>query len=216
MARAIKPILLLAASAMALAACTSPGGTTGPKTQNGVAIGGLLGAFLGASRSEGNSGQNTVVGAIAGATVGGLIGQELDRQETALRASIGNNAVSIVNTGSKLVVTLPEDITFDTGSAVVRPALRTDIQALASNLGDFPDTTVVIIGNTDNIGAAEFNQRLSARRANSVFEILAQGGVAIDRMRAYGRGEDDPKASNLTAEGRAQNRRVEIIIRPAG
>jgi len=211
---AAKPVLFLTISALALSACTAPDGTPRPKTTNGAVIGGVLGGLLGASRGGDNRKEAMVVGAMLGAAAGGLIGQELDRQEEALRASIGNGQVGIVNTGKELIVTLPEDITFDTGSATVRASLRSDLQALAANLNDFPNTTVDIIGHTDNVGAASFNQQLSSQRANSVFSILSDGGVAHSRMRAIGRGEDEPIATNLNAEGRAKNRRVEIIIRP--
>ena len=78
----------------------------------------------------------------------------------------------------------------------------------------YPDTTVNVVGHTDNVGAAGYNQDLSARRANAVASVLINGGVAPSRIRAFGRGEEAPIATNLTAEGRQQNRRVEIIILP--
>ncbi len=71
-----------------------------------------------------------------------------------------------------------------------------------------------MIGHTDNTGTAAYNQDLSQRRASSVASVLRDSGVPGARIAAYGRGEDQPVASNLTPEGRAQNRRVEIIIRP--
>ena len=209
------PALTLAASALLLAACTTTDGDPLPKTTEGAVVGGVVGAILGAT-AGGNKKNNIVMGAALGATAGALIGQELDRQEKALRASIGNGEVGIVNTGRELVVTLPEAITFDTGSAVLRGTLRDDLVALADNLNDFPDTTVDIIGHTDNVGDAGSNQRLSTRRAEAVYQVLLNAGVSGARMRAIGRGESEPKASNLTAEGRAANRRVEIIIRPRG
>ena len=214
MIRAPKTFLILAISAVALAACTAPDGSPRPKTTNGAIIGGLLGGIIAADRGGDRKADNVILGAALGAAVGGLIGQELDRQEQALRASLNNGQVGIVNTGNELIVTLPEAITFDTGSAVVRSSLRADLHALSANLNDFPNTTVDIIGHTDNVGAAGFNQQLSAQRANSVFNIFSEGSVAHSRMRAFGRGEDEPIASNLSAEGRAQNRRVEIVIRP--
>ena len=71
-----------------------------------------------------------------------------------------------------------------------------------------------VVGHTDNTGSAAHNQALSERRANAVADVLMNGGVAFSRIQTYGRGEDQPLASNLTAEGRAQNRRVEIVILP--
>jgi len=208
-----KPILLFTLGAFTLAACTTPDGSPRPNTTEGAVIGGIMGGLIG-SLQGGKKRNNVILGTAIGATIGGLIGQELDRQEEALRASIGNGEVSIVNTGSELIVTLPEAITFDTGSSVVRASLQSDILALARNLNDFPDTTVDIIGHTDNVGDAGFNQQLSAQRADSVYILLSDSGVPTHRMRAIGRGENEPKASNLSDDGRAQNRRVEIIIRP--
>ena len=96
----------------------------------------------------------------------------------------------------------------------MRPDLRVELRALADSLIKFPDTTVDVIGHTDNTGAASYNQELSARRASSVTAVLIDSGVTSSRLRSYGVGEDQPVASNLTPEGRAQNRRVEIVIRP--
>lgn len=212
---ATRSLTLLSIGAIALAACTAPDGTRRPKTGEGALIGGIIGGILGAGAS-GDKRSNVIVGAAVGAALGGVIGQELDRQEQALRDSMSNGQVRIVNTGSELIVTLPEAITFDTASAEVRPGLHGDLAALARNLNDFPDTTVDIIGHTDNVGNAGYNQQLSAERADAVLAILIGGGVEPSRLRAIGRGENEPVASNLTEVGRAENRRVEIIIRPRG
>ncbi len=206
------PLLALTICATTLAACSEPTGTGG-RTLDGAVIGGALGAIIGSQTGKKTVG-NAALGAVIGATIGGTIGQELDRQEAALRASLDSDQVGVVNTGSELVVTLPEAITFDTGQSYVRDSLRNDLAALSSNLNEFPNTTVDVIGHTDNVGAASFNQELSARRAESVSLILTENGVASGRQRAFGRGEDEPKATNLTPEGRAANRRVELIIRP--
>lgn len=213
MLRFSKSVLLVILGAFTLAACTAPDGAPRPKTTEGALIGGIVGGILGLG-AGGNKKNNVIIGTAIGATLGGLAGQELDRQEEALRASLSNGEVGIVNTGSALVVTLPESITFDTGSALLRSDLRDDLVALADNLNQFPDTTADITGHTDNVGAAGFNQKLSTARAEAVFAVLNNAGVQADRMRAIGRGESEPKASNLSQAGRAQNRRVEIIIRP--
>ena len=144
---------------------------------------------------------------------GAGIGTLLDRQEAELRESLGSNA-TIVNNGNQLIVTLPQDILFATGDATLSGALRGDLTALASSINRYPDTTVNVIGHADNTGGAAFNQDLSARRAQAVSSVLIQSGVSPNRIRSIGRGEDAPIASNLNAEGRAQNRRVEITITP--
>lgn len=198
---------------LALAGCVDPNDPN-YNAEKGALIGAGVGAVAGLLRGPGDQTSNVAVGAAAGAVVGGLIGQRLDKQEAALRAELGDDRVQIVNTGKELVVTMPQDILFDVDSVFVRAALRDDLAALARNLQTYPKTTVDIIGHTDNTGAAAYNQNLSARRANAVAAILVENGVAAQRLRAIGRGEDAPIASNLTEEGRAQNRRVEIIIRP--
>ena len=155
-----------------------------------------------------------MLGAAAGAAVGGAIGYSLDQQAADLRASMANNRIQIDNRGDYLLVTMPEGILFATDSAAVRADLQADIRALARNLQEYRDSTVEVVGHTDNTGSAEYNQDLSARRASAVAGILLEQGVAPSRVRSIGRGEDQPVATNLTPEGRAQNRRVEIFIRP--
>ena len=109
---------------------------------------------------------------------------------------------------------MPQDILFATDSASLRPDLTSDLMTVASSLNEYPRTTVQVIGHTDNTGDAAYNQQLSARRASSVANILIQNGVSAGRIQSFGRGEDQPRASNLTPEGRQQNRRVDIVILP--
>nr|WP_245781179.1 OmpA family protein [Celeribacter neptunius] len=185
------------------------------KTTQGAVVGAALGGIAAAATSGDNDKlAKTAVGAMIGGAIGGAIGQQLDKQAADLRQDLGNDNVSIVNTGSQLIVTMPQDILFATDSAVVVPSLQNDLRSLAYNLQDYPNTTVQVIGHTDNTGSAAYNQELSTRRASAVATILTANGVSPNRIRAYGRGEDQPIATNLTPEGRAQNRRVEIIITP--
>ena len=109
---------------------------------------------------------------------------------------------------------MPEGILFATGSAAVQGAVQNDLYAVADSLNRFPNSRIEVVGHTDNVGAAAFNQDLSNRRASAVAAILQNAGVSGARIVAYGRGEDVPVASNLTPEGRQQNRRVEIVIIP--
>lgn len=183
------------------------------KTTQGATIGAALGGILGAT-SKDDKLAKAAVGAAIGGAIGGAIGQQLDKQAADLRQDLGNDNVQIVNTGSQLVVTMPQDILFSTDSAVVVPSLQDDLRTLAYNLQDYPSTTVQVIGHTDNTGSAAYNQELSSRRASAVATILTANGVAPGRVVAFGRGEDAPIATNLTPDGRAQNRRVEIIITP--
>jgi outer membrane protein OmpA-like peptidoglycan-associated protein len=163
---------------------------------------------------SGGSGRGAVIGGILGGLVGGAVGDDLDRQEAALRQQLGGSGVSIVNTGSQLIVTLPEAITFPVDSAQLKSSFVSSLNALARNLQQYPNTTVEVVGHTDSTGAASYNQQLSERRALSVRSVLLNAGVSGGRLRAYGQGENSPVASNGSSAGRQQNRRVEIFITP--
>ncbi len=202
---------------MVLTACDQMQDPNNPNrnTQSGAAVGAGLGALVGLA--TGDSALERRQGALAGAVIGGGLGAiggaSLDRQEAELRQELGSNA-QIVNNGEQLIVTLPQDILFATDSATLTGGLRSDLTALASSINRYPDTTINVIGHADNTGSANYNQDLSARRAQAVSSVLIQSGVQPFRIRSIGRGEDSPIASNLTPEGRAQNRRVEITITP--
>lgn len=213
-----KPFFLLAGvSLIALTACTEPTGMGDPNdpnrnTRSGAVVGGMLGAATGALVSD-NRARGAVIGGILGAGTGAIVGNNLDKQEAELRRDLGNQA-RITNTGDRLIVSMPQDILFATDSATLRSDLQGDLRTIAGSLNSYPDTTVQVIGHTDNTGAAAYNQALSERRANAVAGVLINGGVSAGRIRTFGAGEDQPVASNLTPEGRAQNRRVEVVIVP--
>ncbi len=210
------PLALAAVSALALTACQAPlPGQTNDNARQGALVGAGLGAVLGAVTGDNRDERirNAAIGGALGAGLGAIGGSNLDRQEAELRQQLGAN-VGIVNNGSNLTVTLPQDILFAVDSASLTSALQNDLRAVAASLNRYPDTTVNVIGHTDNTGAAAYNQDLSQRRAQAVSSVLVNAGVAPARVRAIGRGEDQPIASNLTPEGRQQNRRVEIIITP--
>lgn len=209
--------LLCAASALVLVTACS--GTGGPNdninTRGGAATGAALGALVGAATGDtkGERRQQALIGAALGAGIGASVGSALDRQEEELRRALGGN-VGIVNNGNNLTVTLPQDILFATNSTAVSPGAQNSIFTLANSLQRYPGSTVNVIGHTDNVGDALFNQDLSQRRAAAVTSILISAGVSPARIRSVGRGEDAPIATNLTPDGRAQNRRVEVIITP--
>ncbi|MDU9004090.1 OmpA family protein [Sedimentitalea todarodis] len=205
------------AASLVLSACNDPsalGGTADPnaKAKQGALLGAVVGAGL--SAATGGEGGNILLGAAAGAAAGGIVGNELDKQAAELRSQLASDGITITNAGDRLIVTLPQDITFATDSADVTPSLRADIGRVAQNLLRYPDSTVQVVGHTDSTGDATYNLGLSLRRANSVASILQNGGVSSGRINTYGKGEEQPLASNLTAEGRAQNRRVEIVVIP--
>ncbi|MFO7919293.1 OmpA family protein [Rhodobacteraceae bacterium W635] len=203
-------------STLGLAAC-EPAYMQDPnqnRTRDGAIIGGMLGAFLGANADDDNQGRNALLGAAAGAAAGGAIGYSLDQQAADLRNEMSNENIVIDNQGDQLLVTMPQGILFDTDSAAIRASLQSDLRALARNVQRYPDSTIDVVGHTDNTGSAGYNQDLSARRATAVAGVLLEQGVAPSRVRSFGRGESEPVDTNLTPEGRQQNRRVEIFIRP--
>ena len=210
----------LAGSALLiLSGCVTPESAANSKpddnTTAGTIMGGLIGAIAGMEMSsKGDRKKGAIVGAIVGAAAGNAIGQTLDEQAADLRRDLNNNQVNVTNTGSELIVTMPQDILFALDSAAVRSDLRRDLGVVAGNLQAYPNSTISIEGHTDNTGTANYNRILSQRRANAVADILVNNGVPPARLYAVGRGEDEPVASNLSATGRAQNRRVEIVIRP--
>lgn len=217
MAFAKTPLLGAAAALALLSACTEPGSyqpLQSERVQNGAAIGGLIGAGVGALAADDDKLETALVTGAVGALVGGVIGNELDKQAAELRQEIDNQSVTIVNAGDRLIVTFPNDITFATDSAVVAPALRSDLAAVSGSLRRYPGSIVRVIGHTDSDGDADYNQALSERRANAVADVIQAGGVPYNRLAIIGRGENDPVASNLTPEGKAQNRRVEVEIIP--
>ncbi|TCK99967.1 outer membrane protein OmpA-like peptidoglycan-associated protein [Shimia isoporae] len=207
-------LTLCSVSLVALTACTDPAyvtsgdGNTTNKAASGAIIGGILGAGLSAATKN-----DPLIGAAVGAGAGALIGNSLAKQEAELRKQLDSD-VRIENTGDRLILTMPQDILFDVDSATVSASLEDDLYKVASSLNDYPDTTVQVLGHTDNTGTAAHNQGLSQRRANAVADVLMTGGVPFGRIESIGRGEDQPIASNLDEAGRHQNRRVEIVILP--
>lgn len=199
------------AVALLLAGCAKPYGS-GEVAGNGAVVGGLTGGAAG--QPLGDEPQPSVLGSILGAATG-ILGGSLDDQARELRAALGSEA-SVVNTGRELVVTLPESVTFDVGSAVLRPDFRPAVMSLSRSLQDHPGTMVIVTGHTDNAGSAEANQRLSEDRAAAVGRILVETGTPAQRIRTFGRGFSEPVASNEAASGRAANRRVVVTIRPEG
>lgn len=213
------PLLAASVGVMALGACaTDQYGqpTQLSRAQQGVIGGAAIGAIYGATRDSNSSGRgrDALKGAIVGGAAGGLVGSALDAQARALQSQMTTPGVQVVNTGQTLNVTLPEGVLFAFDSAAVSGPAQSDLYALARNLQQYPNSTVQVIGHTDSTGAAAYNMDLSQRRARAVAGILTAGGVSPNRIATQGVGATQPVASNDISAGRAQNRRVEIIIRP--
>ncbi|MDO6588799.1 hypothetical protein DS901_14610 [Loktanella sp. D2R18] len=212
------PLAIAASALMFVTACdgTAPNGNQ--NAQQGALIGAAAGAAAGllTNRDRSNADRNraALLTAAAGAGIGAAIGNNMDKQAEELRASLGNG-VGVTRQGDNLIVTLSQDILFATDSTAVSGASQTDLRIVAQSLNNYPNTTVNVVGHTDNTGTAAYNFDLSQRRAQAVAGVLRSGGVSSSRIRAIGAGEDQPIASNQNASGRAANRRVEIIITPS-
>ena len=209
--------LTIAAMALGLAAaCTTTdqyGNVTQNRTGTGILAGAAAGALLG-TLAGGDDRRNALIGAGIGALAGGAVGNYMDRQEEAFRNRLRGSGVSVRRVGNELVLTMPSDVTFATGSAQLSPRFGPVLNDVADVLQTYPATYVNVIGHADSVGAADFNQRLSERRASAVAGDLITRGVLRDRLFVAGMGETQPIASNDNDAGRAANRRVEITIAP--
>lgn len=218
----IKSLLVVgSAAAIALSACTPVdqySANPNQRTKEGALTGAAIGAGLGVLTGRGGKDKldRAVIGGAIGALAGGVIGSNLDRQASELQAELNDNRIRIINEGNQLRVVMPEGILFATDSAAIQGSIRNDLYTVADNLNRYPNTRVEVVGHTDNTGSAAYNQDLSERRAAAVAAVLRGAGVSGGRIVSYGRGESAPVASNLTPEGKAQNRRVEILIIPNG
>ena len=211
-----KTLAVAAAAGLALAGCNDPRIQDNQNQLAGAGVGALAGALIGGEVASDDS-RGRLIGGIIGAAAGATIGAQLDQQERALRESqFGQSGAVIQNTGNELLVTLPEQVTFDFDSDVVKDRFRGPLAQLATNLNQFPNSTIQIVGHTDDQGDTQYNQGLSERRARSVANILVGNGVSSGRISTFGAGEFSPVASNSTAAGRQQNRRVVITITPTG
>ena len=205
--KSIRLTFAVCLAAMLVAACANT-----PKWQKGAAIGGAAGAGAGAiigHQSDHKVG-GAIIGGAVGAVAGGLIGAQLDKQQAAL------SEVADVERPSEneLVVTLHEKILFDVNEYTLKPGGQDNIARIADILMQYPDFLIVVEGHTDSTGSETYNQWLSEKRAETVADALTARGVNPGRVQMMGYGEMRPVATNETAEGRQQNRRVEIHITP--
>lgn len=186
------------------------------RTTTGAGIGALAGAVL-SSATGGNAGTGAVVGAGIGALGTYIWSRHMDEQKRAMEQATQGTGVSVVQTAdNQLKLDIPSDISFDTGSAVVKPNLRPILDRFAEGLRNNPRAEVRIVGHTDSTGSDAVNNPLSQDRAASTRDYLVARGVPFDRFMVEGRGSHQPVAGNDTAEGRARNRRVEIFVGEKG
>jgi len=180
--------------------------------RTGAAVGAGGGAVVGGviGKVAGSTAKGAIIGAVVGGTAGALIGARMDRQAKELEQNIPGATVERVGEG--IQVTFASGMLYDFDSDVVKTDSRTNLRELASSLGKYPDTDVVIIGHTDQVGSSSYNQGLSERRAQAAASYLGSQGVSTGRIITRGLGETEPMATNDSEAGRAINRRVEIAI----
>ena len=215
-----KLVLGLTAIAFVLAGCettdTSNGLRTRSNTQTGALIGAAAGAAAGAlsNRKADQARRNAVIGAGIGALAGAGVGAYMDRQNKDLRAKLEGHGVYVTRRGDDIVLNMPGDITFASGSADLSASFMPVLNDVGTILNQYPSTYIDIVGYADSQGSDAYNLDLSNRRANAVAGYLVGQKVMAERIYVAGMGEAHPIASNDTPEGRAKNRRVEITLRP--
>lgn len=217
----MKLLKVLGAPALAMCVLLSTGCSSMTNTGKGAAIGGgggaALGAGLGALIGGGKGAAiGTAIGAAVGAGAGVLIGKKMDKQQAELQAELAKQAevekVTDSNGLQAIKVTFNGGILFPTNGTTLSTGAKTDLSKFAASLINNPQTNVQIYGYTDDTGTLAVNERVATGRADAVRNYLLNSGVAATRLSAEGLPMQDYIASNATAEGRAQNRRVEIYI----
>ncbi|WP_417763556.1 OmpA family protein [Shewanella sp.] len=185
------------------------------KAASGAAIGAVAGAVIGvATSSKHDRGKGALIGAASGAAVGGGIGYYMDVQEAKLRQKLDATGVSVTRSGDNIVLNMPNELTFGVDSSSLSGKAQTVLDSVALVVNEYAKTKLNIIGHTDSTGSASYNMRLSQVRASAVGSYLISQGVNGQRIVTNGAGESQPIASNNNEQGRAQNRRVEIILTP--
>jgi outer membrane protein OmpA-like peptidoglycan-associated protein len=215
----IRLAALLICFFLTLSSCSTVNPYTEEKQTSKIAIGSGIGAAGGAvigllTSDNKNRQRNALIGAGIGALAGGGTGYYMDVQEAKLRQRLRNSGVSVTRSGNQIVLNMPGNVTFASNSADINTGFYDVLDAVALVLKEYEKTTVDVVGHTDSVGSATYNQQLSERRARSVAEYLAGRHIMQARLLIAGRGEAQPIASNSTPEGRARNRRVEIQITP--
>lgn len=215
------PTRRLAAAATAVvlvlaSGCQTLDPYTGERKTSNATKGAAIGAATGAAGAAIISGKrkNVLLAAGIGALAGGGVGYYMDRQEAVLRERLQATGVSVTRQEDRIVLNMPGNVTFATNSADVTADFFPVLDSVAIVLNEFDQTYVDVVGHTDSRGALDYNQVLSERRAGSVAAYLESREVAPPRLMVTGMGPNLPVADNATSDGRAQNRRVEIVLTP--
>ena len=184
--------------------------------QKGAVIGATGGAVIGGVIGNNVGKGNTVLGAIIGGVVGGAagayIGDRMDRQAERIEEEVPGAVVQRVGEGINVTFTEDAGVYFDTNKSAVKGTSAATLDKLAGIFKEYPNSVILVEGHTDSAGPEDYNMDLSKRRAESVTNYLISQGISSGRFTTKWYGENQPKADNATAEGKAQNRRVELGI----
>jgi outer membrane protein OmpA-like peptidoglycan-associated protein len=209
-------VAALLAATMAVPACTTTNPYTGEEEVNKTSKGAGIGALAGLATAVliGGNRKTLLLGAGIGALAGAGIGRYMDKEEDKLRMQLQQTGVSVTRNGDNIILNMPGNVTFATGSSNISADFYRVLDSVALVLNEFDKTYIDIVGHTDSTGSLALNQQLSEARASSVARYLESQKVVSQRIVTNGRGPSQPIASNDTPEGRALNRRVEIILTP--
>lgn len=208
-------LIVSAAAAVLLAGCENMS-----ERQKGTAVGAGAGAAAGAvlgSVTGGKAGTGAVIGGALGAVVGNVWSKRQEERRAQMEQATKGTGVEVTRTAdNQLKLNVPNDVSFSTGSATIKPELRAVLDPFAESLKNDPNVRLSIVGHTDNTGSDAINNPLSLERAHSVRDYLSTRGVAASRIETAGHGEREPVADNGSEAGRAKNRRVELFLREPG
>ena len=198
--------------ALSVGAMTFTGCDSLTNTQKGAGIGAAAGGVIGGliGKKAGNTAVGAILGAAVGGTAGGFIGKRMDKQAAEIQTAIPN--AEVIREGEGIIVKFDSGILFDFDKFALKDAAKTNIQSLASSLNQYPGTDIKVIGHTDSRGTEQYNMSLSEKRAAAVKAYAVSQGVPASRLITIGKGFAEPIGDNATDAGRAENRRVEIVI----
>tara|TARA_R110000824_G_scaffold118960_14_gene272302 strand:- start:437384 stop:438055 length:672 start_codon:yes stop_codon:yes gene_type:complete len=216
-----RTIALAICSTFVLAGCQTQDAYTGEQKTNNATYGAAIGAAVGAlgagllgGGSASDRRERALIGAGVGALAGGGVGYYMDSQEKELAQQLRSTGVSVTRVGNNIILNMPGNVTFATNSYNINSSFYSVLNSVAIVLKKYNKTLIDVTGHTDSTGGADYNMQLSQQRANSVAQYLVSQGTDQRRFLVNGAGENQPIASNNTASGREQNRRVEIKLTP--
>ena len=199
--------IIITALAFVLASCSNLN-----RTQKGAAVGTAGGAAMGAviGKAAGNTAMGAIIGATVGGVTGAVIGRQMDKQAAEIEKEVPAAKVERVEEG--IVVEFSSAVLFGFDESSLSSSAQSTLNDLITILNKYPDTDLEVQGHTDSLGTVAYNQGLSERRAQSVANYLSSNGINRSRITTKGYGLHNPRYTNTTEQGRANNRRVEFLI----